>query len=451
MNKLLDPSATPLTKVGVRKLNRIPIAIIAAVGGIFIAIVAYAATNQGVAVQEKEELPKQPEGETPSTSIQLNEILGNHRFGVIPASQEQPKSDDNEEEKESNQQNLSDRVEIRPPKSFAEVERMLGTSPTKTEKNYSIRVKDPVRSREDIELDAKKRRELLEKAMISSSSVGSFGQHNKHTKSHANEATDVESSLNAELNGISSAVADQIRQATDVAKNAQVAAVPERKRYADSSYGKFGNPSGENRWALNARLKEPASRYLLQTGHVIPGTMISGINSAIPGPIVGQVSRNVYDTVTGKHLLIPQGSKLFGKYESKTIYGQKRLLVAWQRVQLPSGKTIDIGAMPGTSNAGYAGFKDKVNNHLLRTFSSAILMSAITGGVAMSQKQGGGGFGRPQVGDAMTEALGQQLGQTSMRLMDKNMNIAPTITIRPGYQFNITVVKDIVLEPISRG
>jgi len=173
---------------------------------------------------------------------------------------------------------------------------------------------------------------------------------------------------------------------------------------------------------------------------------VGGINSDLPGQIIGQVSQNVYDTPTGKHLLIPQGSRLVGEYSSQVQYGQSRVFAVWQRLIFPDGKALDLGEMPGSSGAGYAGFRDRVNNHYIRIFGSAIMMSAILAGVEMTQNnqdytQGGN---RQRMSDALSEALGNQFGGVMAEMLQKNMNIAPTLEIRPGYRFNVMLVKDLV-------
>jgi type IV secretory pathway VirB10-like protein len=175
---------------------------------------------------------------------------------------------------------------------------------------------------------------------------------------------------------------------------------------------------------------------------VVPATLISGINSELPGQIMAQVSQDVYDTPLGKYKLIPQGSRLVGSYANEVAYGQSRILVAWQRIIFPDGKAMDIGSMPGADSAGYAGFKDQVNNHYFRLFSSAFLMSGVTAGIALSQPETGNPNARPTASSAMSEALGQQLGQVTAQLIAKNINIAPTLEIRPGYRFNVIVIKD---------
>lgn len=188
----------------------------------------------------------------------------------------------------------------------------------------------------------------------------------------------------------------------------------------------------------------------LKTGTIIPGLMVTGINSDLPGNIIAQVSQNVFDTATGRQLLIPQGAKLFGVYDSRVIYGQERVLVAWNRLVFPDGSAVTLGAMPGSDMAGNAGYTDEVNNHYLRIFGSAILMSMITGGMSYSMdsldNSGGGDDDSPTLQDEMGSALAAQLGQATLQLLQKNLNIKPTLEIRPGYQFNVIVTKDIVFE-----
>ncbi len=200
-----------------------------------------------------------------------------------------------------------------------------------------------------------------------------------------------------------------------------------------------------NRWALNSAVEAPKTPYVLRAGAVIPGTLITGIKSELPGQISGQVAQDVYDTATGKHLLIPQGTRLLGVYSNQVVYGQDALLIAWQRLTFPDAKALDIGSMPGTDSAGYSGFHDQVNNHYVRLFGSALLMSGVVAGITYSQNPAGGSvaqFGPPTAGSVLSAALGQELGQVTTQMFAKNLNIAPSLKIRPGYEFNIMVVKD---------
>lgn len=201
-----------------------------------------------------------------------------------------------------------------------------------------------------------------------------------------------------------------------------------------------------DRWALNSRVEAPKTPYVLRAGAVIPGVMISGIDSELPGQIIGQVSQNVYDTATGRYLLFPQGTRLNGVYSKEVSYGQQSVLVAWQRMTFPDGKALDIGSMPGGDSAGFSGFHDQVNNHYVRLFGSALLMSGVVAGITYSQNPSQtGAFGQPTVptaGSVMSAALGQELGQVTAQMIAKNLNIAPNLKVRPGYEFNVIVVKD---------
>ena len=200
-------------------------------------------------------------------------------------------------------------------------------------------------------------------------------------------------------------------------------------------------------WSLDSQVEAPASPYMIRAGFVIPAIMISGINSDLPGQVMAQVSQNVWDTATGHFLLIPQGTRLIGAYSSDVAYGQERVLMAWQRLIFPDGKTFDIRAMPGADSAGYAGFTDQINNHWFRTISSAILMSGVIAAVDLSQDDNNSSDSsdRQRAGDALSEALGQTLGQVLGQIISKNLNVAPTLEIRPGYRFNVIAVKDMTL------
>ncbi len=194
-----------------------------------------------------------------------------------------------------------------------------------------------------------------------------------------------------------------------------------------------------------AALKNPSSPYIIQAGTLIPGILITGINSNLPGQIIGQVRSNVYDSVQGRYLLIPQGSKLIGVYDSKIIYGQERVLVAWQRLILPNGQSIDLSDMAGVDYSGYAGFKDQVNAHYSKLLGSAVLMSVLGAGVQLSQPQT---YQNVPTNYSVSQALSQNVAgsvmSTASALTEKNLNVHPTLEIRPGYTFNVSVTKDLV-------
>lgn len=209
-------------------------------------------------------------------------------------------------------------------------------------------------------------------------------------------------------------------------------------------YGTFDSKGKKDRWTLDSKMEAPTTPFEIRAGAVIPGIMLSGINSDLPGQIMAQVSQNVYDTATGKYLLIPQGTRMVGTYSSDVGFGQEGVLIAWQRLVFPDGKALDIGAMPGADMAGYSGFRDKVNHHLWRVYGSALFMAGITAGASLAtQDDNSDGYEQPSVSSELSSALGQQLGQVSAQIISKNLNIAPTIEIRPGYRFNIVAVKDV--------
>jgi type IV secretion system protein VirB10 len=182
----------------------------------------------------------------------------------------------------------------------------------------------------------------------------------------------------------------------------------------------------------------------IKAGWVIPGTMIGGLNSDLPGQIIGQVREAVYDSATGTQCLIPPGSRLVGTYDSGVTLGQTRALAAWQRIIYPDGSSISIDKMPGADQGGYAGFYDQVNNHYLKIFGAGAMLSIFSAGIQLSQPQASGEE-NTNSSQIIAGALGQQMGQIGMQMAQKNMNIQPTLEIRNGYQFNIMVTKDILL------
>lgn len=183
--------------------------------------------------------------------------------------------------------------------------------------------------------------------------------------------------------------------------------------------------------------------YEVKASTVIPGVLITGMNSDLPGTVIGQVSENVYDSISGKYLLIPQGTRIIGKYDSKTTYAQERGLVIWQRLIMPNGKSLVLDNLQGADQAGYSGFKDKVRSHYGRVLWSAIIGGLITGGVAAATDVEDDDSFRGQAGSNAAN----NISSATNSIVNKNLNIQPTVIIRPGYQFNIIVSKDLLLEP----
>ncbi|RWF86808.1 MAG: conjugal transfer protein TrbI [Mesorhizobium sp.] len=186
------------------------------------------------------------------------------------------------------------------------------------------------------------------------------------------------------------------------------------------------------------------SRYELKRGSVIPATLITGVNSDLPGRITAQVSQNVYDSATGHHLLIPQGTKLLGRYDSKVSFGQSRVLVVWTDIIFPNGSTLQLGGMSGTDVQGYGGFTDKVDRHYLRTFGSAVLLAIIGTGIDMAVPESSTLATQDTASDAARRNFAETFGRVAERTISKNLDVQPTLRIRPGYKFNVLVDQDII-------
>lgn len=195
------------------------------------------------------------------------------------------------------------------------------------------------------------------------------------------------------------------------------------------------------------------AKYTVLAGWKIPAVLEQSISSDLPGEVTAIVRENVYDSPTGQYLLIPQGSRLLGMYNSVVVYGQERVQVVWTRLVFPDGSSTLLSGMNGQDASGASGFKDKVDHHYKRLVGMALLTSAFSAGVQLSQQQSSSSpYGQPSSSQIASQALGQQMGQMGMEMTRKNMAVAPTIKIRLGYRFNVLVDKDLVfVEPyVSR-
>ncbi|TJW00053.1 MAG: conjugal transfer protein TrbI [Mesorhizobium sp.] len=219
---------------------------------------------------------------------------------------------------------------------------------------------------------------------------------------------------------------------------------------AQGSKEDFFNQDIKDLGYLPNRVVPQMSAYELKRGSVIPATLITGLNSDLPGRITAQISQNVYDSATGYRLLIPQGAKLFGRYDSKVAFGQERVLVVWTDLIFPNGSTLQIGGMAGTDAEGYGGFKDKVDQHLWRTWSSAALIALIGTGIDMSMPQSSTLATQETASDAARRNFAESFGRVAEQTISKNLNVQPTIQIRPGYKFNVLVDQDIIFPSAYR-
>ena len=202
----------------------------------------------------------------------------------------------------------------------------------------------------------------------------------------------------------------------------------------------------DNPYGYLPSVREPQlTPYEIRVGTIIPAVMISGINSDLPGEIIAQVTHSVYDTKTGRTVLIPQGSKLIGRYDSHIAMGQERVMIAWYRLEFPDASVFNLGNMGAVDLAGYAGMHDRVNNHTWKIFKNAFLLSVIGAGTQIAIGDGSKDENSPL--NVTKAEMGRQIGQVGTEMIRRNLNIQPTLEIRPGYRFNVMVNKDIILNP----
>ena len=197
---------------------------------------------------------------------------------------------------------------------------------------------------------------------------------------------------------------------------------------------------------LAATVRDPLSPYLVTAGDVIPCVAQGGEDSDTPGQFVGRVSINVYDSATGRFLLIPQNSKVIGTYDTVVTGGQTRIPTVITRIIFPDSSSIPIGAMPAADQAGFAGLHDQVDTHLWEKFGNALILAIGSAGIQISQGTGqtANGYNAQQIGAA---ALGQQFGELGQEYARSGLAIPNTLRIRNGYNFVIQVTKDMVLRP----
>jgi type IV secretion system protein VirB10 len=230
--------------------------------------------------------------------------------------------------------------------------------------------------------------------------------------------------------------------ASGIAGNASQPRAPESQDERDAF---LTSAAGASRDRIFAARQDDPSPYELHAGSVIPAVLLTGINANLPGTIVAQVRNDVFDSVAGRYLLIPRGTRLVGTYDNRIVQGQRRVLVAWTRLLYPDGSSVDLLGMPGTDEAGYAGFGANVNEHLNKVFTSALLLSIIGARAQLSQPQQSSSlYAAPSVGQTIAGAFGQQIGNTSIDTQ-RQLEIPPTLEVPPGYLFNVLVDRDIVL------
>jgi type IV secretion system protein TrbI len=189
------------------------------------------------------------------------------------------------------------------------------------------------------------------------------------------------------------------------------------------------------------RVSPAPSPYVLSAGSVIAASLIAGLRSDLPGMVTAQVTQPVYDSATGYILLVPQGARLIGKYDSVVAFGQSRALVVWQRIMFPDGSSIALNNAPAADPSGYAGLADKIDYHTW-TLLKGVMLSTVLGVGAELQFSG-----RGDLVDALRQSAEQNVSRAGDQLTSRNLNVQPTITVRPGAPVRLLVDQDLVLKP----
>ena len=198
---------------------------------------------------------------------------------------------------------------------------------------------------------------------------------------------------------------------------------------------------------LRSTRSAPLGTYEIKAGWEIPAVLEQSVNSDLPGDLKALVTSNVFDTATGRFLLIPQGSRLIGRYDSRIAYGQDGVQVIWDRIIFPDASSVDINGMVGLDAHGSAGLREQVDRHYKRLLGFAALTSMFTGAFDLSQRQTyGSGLAYPSIGDTASASVGRELSQTGAMITRRNLNVQPTIKVAAGYKFTVRVNRDILFE-----
>jgi type IV secretion system protein VirB10 len=203
----------------------------------------------------------------------------------------------------------------------------------------------------------------------------------------------------------------------------------------------FLNAAVDRRTTSSDRVVAPASPFILQAGAVIPAALITGIRSHLPGQITAQVTENVYDSPTGRILLVPQGTRVIGQYDNNVQFGQRRVLLVWNRLILPNGRSIVLERQPGADTQGYAGLEDGVDYHWWDLAKAAGLSTLLAVGseLAVSDEE--------HLVRAIRDGAQDTINDAGQQIIQRQLQVAPTLTIRPGFPVRIIVTRDLIFEP----
>jgi type IV secretory pathway VirB10-like protein len=203
--------------------------------------------------------------------------------------------------------------------------------------------------------------------------------------------------------------------------------------------------AGDTAMRNPATLQMPVTPYQVMAGTVIPAALVTGINSDLPGQVIANVTEAVYDTATGRYLLIPQGSRLIGRYDSQVAFGQRRVLLVWTRLILPDTSSIALDRLPGIDPAGYAGLEDGVDWHWDRILAGAALSTLLGVGAELAAPDRSGSDGKVIV--AVRQGAQDTVNQVGQEMTKRSMSVQPTLKVRPGFPMRVMVSKDLLLRP----
>ena len=207
----------------------------------------------------------------------------------------------------------------------------------------------------------------------------------------------------------------------------------------------FVNAPVDRRTTAPDRLSRPASPFVVQAGTIIPAALITGVRSDLPGQITAQVTQAIFDSPTGRAKLIPQGARLIGVYDSQVAFGQSRVLLVWTRLIMPNGRSIVLERQQGADAGGYSGLEDEVDNHWTELLKAALLSTTL--GVGAELGSGADSGSNTDIIQALRLSAANSLNQTGQQAVRRNLNIQPTLTIRPGFPVSVIVNRDLILEP----
>lgn len=207
----------------------------------------------------------------------------------------------------------------------------------------------------------------------------------------------------------------------------------------------FVNGAADRRTVSLDRVQEKASPFVVQAGTIIPAALITGIKSDLPGQVTAQVTGHVFDSPTGTHLLIPQGARLIGQYDSQIAFGQSRVLLVWNRIVMPDGTSIVLERLQGSDTQGYSGLEDEVDHHWGQLFRAALLSMLLGIGTEI-----GSSDGEDEIAEAIRESAQDTASDVGQQIVRRQLNIQPTLTIRPGFPVRVIVRRDLVMKPYGQ-